>query len=178
MFAALATMTDDPQVPADSRRWWSLLWVLLAFLLGSLLASLVGCSGETTEAQQIEDPAKLLESYDNSRRRHDPIRFEEVDLGEFFTTRYVPGKGTYAVSFHLYAVVDRQHREELTKAKTKREKRMRDAIFTTLAKTELEYFREPTLAWIRSELMTAINRSLQTRVVRDVVFGEFSFEKT
>ncbi len=167
-----------PQQPSTARRWRALLLVLLSLALGILLSSLLGCGGKSSEAQQIEDPGKLLENYDRSRRRHDPIRFEEVDLGEFFTTKFIAGKGSYAVSFHLYAVVDRKHRSELIAAKQKREKRMRDAIFTTLAKTELDYFREPTLAWIRSELMTAINRSLQTRVVRDLVFGEFSFERT
>ena len=167
---------DDVPPAARGRR--AILAILLALLLGSLCASLCGCGGETTRAEQIDDPGKLLESYDRSRRRHDPIRFEEVDLGEFFTTKYVKGQGTYTISFHLYAVIDRKNRQELVARKLKRDKRMRDAIFTTLAKTELEYFREPTLGWIRSELMTAINRSLQSRSVRDVVFGEFSFERT
>ncbi len=172
------TATTDHDDPPRLSSLRVTLAILLALLLGSLCASLVGCGGSESQAEQIDDPGKLLESYDRSRRRHDPIRFEEVDLGKFFTTKYVKDQGTYTVSFHLYAIVDKKHRQELVDSKAKREKRMRDAIFTTLAKTELEYFREPTLGWIRSELMTSINRSLQSRVIRDVVFGEFSFERT
>ena len=151
-------------------------WALV-LVLATLVAALPGCGSSDPETTDLADPGKLLDTYDRSRRRHDPLRFVEVDLGEFFTTKYVGEKGTYTIRFRLYAVIDQKQKLELKEAIAKREKRMRDKVFTTLGKTELEYFREPTLGWIRSELIVAVNRALHTRVIRDVVFSEFAFEK-
>lgn len=169
-------MSKQADTTGKIRTWQWVLVALLGLALGSLCASLTGC-GKSDDPTKIGDPGKLLEDYDRSRRKHDPIRFEEVDLGEYFTTKYIEGQGTYTVRFHLYAVVDRAQKQELLDAIAAREKRMRDIVLTTVGKTELEYYREPTLGWLRSELIAAVNRSLHTRVVRDVVFSEFSFER-
>jgi flagellar basal body-associated protein FliL len=43
-------------------------------------------------------------------------------------------------------------------------------------KTDAEQLAEPGLNWLKAELVAAINRVLQERIVQDVAFSEFSME--
>ena len=55
--------------------------------------------------------------------------------------------------------------------------RMRDAVISAVQRSDLEQLRDPSLGWLKAELLTTINRSLQMRILRDIVFTDFSFEK-
>ncbi len=147
-------------------------------ILGVLIVGITGCGGDDPAEEAMTDPTAVLANFERQRRRHDPVAFTEVDLGEYFVTMLVPDHGMYSVRFHLYGVVDERQQEELETALTTRDRRMRDAVISTVRKTSLEHLGEAKLSWLKSELIPVINGSLKTQSLRDVVFGDYALEKT
>lgn len=163
------------RILSRNQRWMTHLFGVLAF--ASCLAIAPGCGGDDAE-EKVSDPQVVLAQFDDSRKRHDPLRFVEVELGEFFATKSVEGKGIVTISFKLYGVVSEQHRDELEQKKKQFEKRMRDAILTEVGKASLDDLTEPHMALLRSKLLGVVNRSTHTRLLRDVVFSSFAMEQT
>ena len=59
-----------------------------------------------------------------------------------------------------------------------RNQRMRDSVISIIQRTKIEDFSEPSMNWMRAELIPAVNRILKTSSVRDVVFTEFAIERS
>jgi hypothetical protein len=146
-----------------------------ALLLSTfVLMSAFGCGGR--EPNTILDATALLERYEQVRQRHDPDHFSEVDLGEFTVTQRRE-TAIFFIRFHLYAVVSDKEIEEFTKLLETHGERIRGKIRETVQSSELAQLEDPTLGWLKSELIQWINRSVNTPILRDVVFGDFSFER-
>ena len=79
-------------------------WAAAILLCSAFLA---GCGGEAAADAIDEDPAALFADLSARQKRHDPLRFVEVDLGEYFVT-LPPNEevGSLFVRFHIYGVVD------------------------------------------------------------------------
>lgn len=146
----------------------------MRWLLALAAVVLSGC-GSGGDGEKL-DP-DVLPRYQLQRVRHDPVKFGEVDLGEFFVTRLLPNSPkVLIVRCQLFAVVDKNDTAELEQALLQRRSRMRDAVISLIQKAELESLEDPDLTWLRDELTTVINRTLDTLVVRDVAFSDLSIE--
>ncbi|MBM4088037.1 MAG: hypothetical protein FJ276_01205 [Planctomycetes bacterium] len=139
-----------------------------------LTALVTGCGKEQTQA--VVDAGELLETYELDRRHHDPVFFSEVDLGEFTVTqRREPD--ILVVRFHLYGVVPDKYLEQFNALVVSHGERIRSEVREAVQAGSLEQLGDPTLGWLKSELISSINGVLDTRMLRDVVFGDFSFER-
>jgi hypothetical protein len=169
----------------------------LLLLSSCALLSTLGCGEHKPNA--VLDAAALLERYEKVRQRHDPDHFSEVDLGEFTVTqREQEGKkkeeekaaeksaekqaqprepAIFFIHFHLFAVVPDNELGEFTELLNTHGERIRGKIRETVQSSELAQFEDPTLGWLKSELIQWINRSVNTPILRDVVFADFSFER-
>lgn len=124
------------------------------------------------------DELALLDQYDLNRRRHDPEKYVEVDLGEFNVSRRVPKTNkTLYVTCHLFAIADKVDRDQLTNALLDRKERMRDAVISILQKMDQKALAEPNMNWMKSEMIPVVNKALKVRSVRDVVTSDFSLEQ-
>jgi hypothetical protein len=174
-------------------------------LLAAAPLSLAGCGGEQPTA--VFDATALLERYEQDRRRHDPHAYSEVDLGEFMVTwREKPNEleqgkspptpppepkeatqsestppppqpAALIIRFHLYGVIADGHLEEFSKLLETHGERVRSQVREAVQSSELSQLDDPTLGWLKSELIQSINQSLQAPILRDAVFGEFALER-
>lgn len=124
------------------------------------------------------DEVALLDHYNVHGRRHDPVNYVEVDLGEYFVPRdIVDSPDVLFVKCHMIAIADKKDRSDLESAILERRTRMRDIVMSAMRKTELEALSEPSMNWLKSELIPAINKILKTSAVRDIVLVDFSLER-
>lgn len=145
-------------------------------LLAVLLAVASGCGGGSSADLNTTE---LIERYEAQSNRHDPENFVEVDLGKFFVTRRIPDKSDLLlVRFHLYAVTPRDDQANLSAQLAQRNQRMRDTIIAIIQRTKIEDFSEPSMNWVRAELIPAVNQVLKTSAVRDIIFSEFAVERS
>ncbi len=134
-----------------------------------------GCGGG---AATNFDEAALLDEYNVQGRRHDPVEFVEVDMGDFFITRRLPDtKDMLYVSCHLYAVTPQEESGFVEFTLMERKTRMRDTVMSVVQKAEIDALTEPSLTWIKSEMIPEVNRTLRTRSVRDIVFSTYSLQR-
>ncbi|MHB8971808.1 MAG: hypothetical protein ACYC3X_18170 [Pirellulaceae bacterium] len=165
----------------------------MRLLSSFVLLSAFGCGGQ--EPNPILDATALLERYEQVRQRHDPDHFSEVDLGEFTVTKRPQDEGTqtgqqkevnlekqrepalYFIRFKLFAVVSDKELAEFEELLVTHGERIRGKIRETVQSSELQQLEDPTLGWLKSELIQWINRSVNTPILRDVVFADFSFER-
>ncbi len=83
----------------------------MSFRIGIIVAIVLlasGCGSSDGGASQTD----LLDVLSTSQRRHDPVQFEEVDLGEFYVTRHNGYGLPLFVRFHMYGVVPSEHLDE------------------------------------------------------------------
>lgn len=147
----------------------------LALLIGMLCCFCIGCSAGNDDDAML-DTESLLARYEQDRRRQDPLHYSEKDLGEFLVTqRHEPD--IYYVRFHLFGVIPDQKLSKFDAAHTSHQERVRSAVLSTVQKSNLHQLTDPTLSWLKAELITQINRNLQARLLRDVVFTDFSLQK-
>lgn len=154
---------------------WSLPLVGVA-IWAAVIVTGAGCGSGDQQAVMV-DARTLLDRYQQDRLRHDPRHFSEVDLGEFLVTQRREPATLYYVRFKLFVVVPDQQVESLNGLLESRKERVTADIRETVQRAELEQLNEPTLDWLKSELIRSINRNLGMRLVRDVVFADFSFER-
>jgi hypothetical protein len=150
-----------------------------------LLSCALGCGGH--EPSAVLDATALLERYDKARQRQDPTHYTETDLGEFTVTKR-PDKddpaadpddpAIYFIRFHLFAVVDDEQATEFTELMVTHGERVRSKVRETVQSGKLDQWKDPDLGWLKSELIQWINRSVNTPIVRNVVFADFSFERS
>ncbi len=120
----------------------------------------------------------MLERYEKDRRRHDPNHFSEVDLGEYTVSKKSNNSDSiYYVRFHLYGVVPDALISEFDKTLAAHGKTLRDRVLKVSNECKLNQLNDPSLGWLKSEMISSINRTLQAPLLRDVVFSEFSFER-
>ncbi len=152
---------------------------LVMFLLAGLLCSSIGCG--TSKQDAVLDAGAMLERYEKDRRRHDPNHFSEVDLGEYTVSlSQRPNKqesSIFYVRFHLYGVVPDGLVDEFGKLLDAHDKTVREKVREVSVQCDLDQLDNPSLGGLKSELIASINRILQAPILRDVVFGDFSFER-
>jgi flagellar basal body-associated protein FliL len=147
---------------------------LLGGLITLTILACAGC-GRSLDAVSAQE---LLDRYEHENVRHDPRTFIEVDLGEYFVTyRQGADKPTFAVRFQMHGVIHENDESKFHQALAEHRDRMRDGVLSTVQRCDLDHLYEPTMAWLKAELVPEINRSLKTRALRDVVFNDFSFEQ-
>ena len=147
---------------------------LVMLLLTGLLCSSIGCGSSKQDA--VLDASAMLERYEKDRRRHDPNHFSEVDLGEYTVSkRREPW--IFYVRFHLYGVVPDGLIDEFGKRLADHDKTVRGKVSEVTQGCEVEQLNDPSLGSLKSELISSINRILQAPMLRDVVFGDFAFER-
>lgn len=148
--------------------------VLKHLLIALVIATIIGCGGSETE--NMLDATTLLERYERDRRRHDPLHFSEVDLGEFMVTqRREPS--IFYIRFHLYAVVPDSFVGQFDQLRQTHGERIRAKVRQVTMACDIDHLNDPSLGWLKSELISSINEVTQSPIVRDVVFGDFSFER-
>jgi len=137
---------------------------------------MVGC-GADNSSDVLVDARTLLDRYQQDQVRNDPRHFSEVDLGEYVVTQ-LRETATYFIRFQLYAVVPDKQVDAFSKALEARAERVHAAVRETVQRAGPDQLLEPTLDWLKSELIHNINEAFGRRIVRDVVFDRFSFEQS
>jgi hypothetical protein len=147
------------------------------FCLFALSAPLLaGCGHGNSAAGQLET-SELLELLEEQELKGDNHASVEVDLGEYKVTHVLEsGEGQLFVRFHLYGIVPEARHSKLEHALEAYQNRLRDAVIHLVQETETEQLTDPGLAFFRSEVVAAINRVLEERLVKDVAFSDFSVE--
>jgi hypothetical protein len=140
------------------------------------IVALVNSGCGNSEPIEMLDAQALLDRYEQDRRRHDPTSFSEVDLGQFFVSLR-EDRSTYQVRFHIFGVIPDNQVSQFEDMIEPYTQRIRDAVISAVQGSELDQLRDPSLGWLKSELLDAINQSVQMRILRDIVFTEFSFER-
>ena len=155
----------------DRTRVPTAVFLAAGFALGGLSCS----RGDSDRAASIE-AGEILELINDGQRRIDPRGFVEVDLGKFRVTHAAHGddEALLLVDFQLYGVLPAEKREKLDRVLPTYNNRLRDAVISLVQRTETEHLTDPSLVFFKAELVAGINRVLQERLVRDVVFSDFS----
>lgn len=149
---------------------------VVALSLASLLVlGAIGCSGKSDDVEALQTAA-LLELIDG-HQAHDPHKSVEVELGRFQITHPLDRNGVLYIEFHLYGILPEERRADLQKSLPAHSVRIRDAVISLVQKTEADQFGDPELALLRAEMVTAINRVLQERLLKDVAFSELSIQR-
>ena len=119
--------------------------------------------------------AELLHLLEAKQQKNDPLKFAELDLGEYKLTHAGPGEGKMAtIAFHLYAIVPDEKLATLTEKIPAHEKRMRDTILSTVHEATYDDLNEPFMPTVKARLAHSINHVLNALEVRDVVFSNLS----
>jgi hypothetical protein len=146
------------------------------------MTSCLGCGGK---AEPINPAAltapELLDLLEDDLKRHDPKHFVELDLGKYKVTHVVEQDGAptpLAVRFQLFVVLPENRKEEFEIAFATYEKRVRDAILETVQHADTNQLTDPGLRALKDHLLQAIQQVSKSRVLKDVVFSEFSLTKT
>ena len=145
-------------------------------LLAACLPLLAGCGHSSSAAGQL-DSNELLELLEEQELKSDKQSFAEIDLGEYRVTHTLENaEGQILVRFHLFGIVPESRQARLTHAIEGYQNRLRDAVIHLVQETDTDQLADPGLAFFRSEVVAAINRVLQERLVKDVAFSDFSVE--
>ncbi|HEX5103814.1 MAG TPA: hypothetical protein VFV87_08395 [Pirellulaceae bacterium] len=150
--------------------------VITSCLLAACLPLLAGCGSSHSSAGQLE-ASELIELLAEQELKYDSQAYVEVDLGEFRVTHALAGgEGQILVRFHLFGIVPEERAAKLEQTLPHFQNRLRDAVIQLVQKTETEQFGDPGLAFFRAEVIAAVNRILQDRLLKDVAFSDFSVE--
>lgn len=147
-----------------------LAWALILFTIPALAGCGSSSAGDPTQAD-------ILEMLNTSQRRHDPINFSEVELGEFYITRENDKKEPLYVRFTLVGIVHTKNESEFKGALEAHKNVLRDSVRAQVLETEIDYLNDPKLDWLQNQFRTLVNRNLQTQDCRDVVFANFELEE-
>ena len=151
-------------------------WPYLAVVI-ALLPLMSGCGGETKAAVAV-DGIELLDLLQQQDKRHDPKAFVELSLGDYMVSRRgLGGEGILVVRFQLFGIVAAQEQEKLTHELPAYEKRIRDCVISLIQRTDLDQLADPNLAYIKSEITLSTNDVLRGRLIKNVVFSNFSLER-
>lgn len=150
-------------------------FVLLS-LLGSVCITGLACSTSDDEGVALLEAAEILELINEGRDENDPRGDVEVDLGKFRVTHAVGDEEEVLllVDFQLFAVLSGQKQAALEAALPAYGNRLRDMVISLLQSIDTEHLTDPSLAYLRAEMIAGINRVLQERLVNGVAFSNFS----
>ena len=147
-------------------------WKLGIIALGSL--AFASCGTRATNPAAME-ARELLDLLDGRNERLDLDKYAEVDIGSFKMALAPKGDDpALRVSFRLVAIVPESQKASFEAELPKYEKRIRDAAIALVGRTDHEQLAEPSLEYLKAEMVTTINRILQKRLVRDAAFSSFS----
>jgi flagellar basal body-associated protein FliL len=157
----------------DSHVWLNLAALSLGICTGT---TLLGCSASEEKSPGSLEAAEILELINESQERSDPLEDVEVDLGKFRVTHAVESgdEVLLLIDFQLFAVVSSHKQAALEAALPAYSNRLRDMVISLLQKIDTEHLTDPSLAFLRAELIAGLNRVLQQRLVKDVAFTDFS----
>jgi flagellar basal body-associated protein FliL len=143
-------------------------------LLSCASAFCVSCSHSDEKSAAALEAAEILELVNEGQ--NDPRSDIEIDLGTFRVTHAVAqdGEELLLVDFQLYGVLSQQKQPALEEALPGYSNRVRDAIISLVQSIDTEHLTDPSLAFLKSEIIASINRVLQQRLIKDVVFSNFS----
>jgi hypothetical protein len=159
------------------RRVTGMMPLLMVVATVSLFPLLAGCGSETKAATAM-DGIELLDLLEQQDKRHDPNAFIEISLGDYLVSRRgLNGEGILVVRFQLFGIVAQTQQEKLTHDLPAYEKRVRDAVISLVQRTDIDQLTDPNLAYLKSEITLATNHVLQGRLIKDVVFSNFSLER-
>jgi hypothetical protein len=148
----------------------------MLLLLGSACLTGLACSTSDDGHAASLEAAEILELINEGRDENDPRGDIEVDLGKFRVTHAVGDEEEVLllVDFQLIAVLSGQKQAALEAALPAYSNRLRDMVISLLQSVDTEHLTDPSLAYLRAELIAGINRVLQQRLVKDVAFSNFS----
>ena len=152
-------------------------WNLLALaLLGCTALTSLSCSSSEVQSAASLETTEILELIGAGQRRNDPQNDIEIDLGKFRVTHAVgeDGEVLLLVDFQLYGVVSKQQQVALEAALPTYSNRLRDAVISLVQSIDTEHLTDPSLAFLKAEMIAGINRILHERLIKDVVFSNFS----
>jgi len=99
----------------------------------------------------------------------------EVDLGEFTITQRQEDKDMILmIRFQIFGVIDYEKRDKFEKLLGQRRQRVRDAVITIVQGAEVEQLSDPSLGWLKSEIVPAVNKLLAAKLLKEVVFSDFA----
>jgi Flagellar basal body-associated protein FliL len=147
-------------------------WKLGILALGSMALASCGTKGTSPVALEARE---LLDLLDGRHERLDLDKYIEVDIGSFRMTLPIrEDEQPLRVSFRLVAIVPESQKASFEAELPKYDKRIRDAVIGLVARTDHEQLAEPSLEYLKTEMVATINRILQKRLVRDAAFSSFS----
>lgn len=132
---------------------------------------------------QVKNPtameaAELLDLLDGRNERLDLNEYAEVEIGTFKMTlpkgNQQEENAPLRVKFRLIAIVPEGQKLTFETELPKYDKRIRDAVISLVGRTDHEQLAEPSLRYLKAEVVTTINRILQKRLLRDAAFSSFS----
>lgn len=143
-------------------------------LLASVAAACVSCSHSDDKSAAALEAAEILELVNEGQ--NDPRSDIEIDLGTFRVTHAVAqdDEELLLVDFRLYGVLSEHKQAALLEALPGYSNRVRDAIISLVQSIDTEHLTDPSLAFLKSEIIASINRVLQQRLIKDIVFSNFS----
>lgn len=149
--------------------------IALTLLACAALLS-ASCSGSKAKSAASLEAAEILELINEGVKRNDPHSDIEIDLGKFRVTHAVSKEDEVLllVEFQLFAVLSKQKQAELQAALPTYSNRIRDAVIGLVQKTDTEHLTDPSLTFLKAEVVSAANRVLQDRLIKDVAFSDFS----
>ena len=149
---------------------------LAVALIASVSLTSVSCSGPEQSPAASLEAAEILELINQGQKRNDPQNDIEVDLGKFRVTHSVGTQDEVLllVDFQLYAVLSSQQQAVLEAALPSYSNRIRDAVISLVQSIDTEHLTDPGLAFLKAEMIAGINRVLHERLIKDVVFSNFS----
>jgi hypothetical protein len=137
----------------------------------------MGCGDKSEKSTPELDASELLALF-QERQHVDAKNFVEIDMGRFRVVHSLGGnEGQLYVQFHLFGILPQDRQERLGQRWPLFEKRGRDAVIGLVQGTDTEHLTDPSLAFFKEEISTAINRVLQERLLIDVVFSDFSMDR-
>lgn len=139
--------------------------------------ALASCGTQARNPTAME-AVELLDLLDGRNERLDLDEYAEVEIGTFKMT-LPPGtkgedKDPLRVKFRLIAIVPEGQKLNFETELPKYDKRIRDAVISLVCRTDHEQLAEPSLSYLKAEVVTTINRILQKRLLRDAAFSSFS----
>lgn len=152
------------------RNWLLILVACLTMMFG-------GCGGGGTEVSL--DPLNLLSDYQQAVPRHHPYDLVEIDLGKYELSIAVKDSvDQYRVEFTAAAIVPKEQRATIEAAMVEYQTRIRDVILSSAQNMNVDNISDPHQAWLKSEILAQLARMLKSRDVRDVVFSDYTFERS
>ena len=150
-------------------------WLLALLACGCL--PLASCGGSAAKHPAEMGAFELLEMLDRDNPRETAKSFAEIEIGKFQVIRADADGEPMMLEFRLFAVTPDAQKEKLTEEFAQYDKRIRDAVIGLIQKTDPDQMAEPSLAYLRGEIVAALNRVMHGKVVREVVFSDYTFVK-